>query len=185
MISANVEESLNKRLLLILILSLILFVSCQEGKTTLALISNSGGEISFVDGKTSVLLTLDSDMVSNLISLSGLGKVDIIHALAPDAEVYSIPPYMYQKRLGYLDLLMYEFTDTNRVDVIKANSKLLLNSKLLKEMDLNSSNYDSAMVKQTKNVDNTLEFELSSIIEGADNWEQIVEFFSDWRDIIL
>ncbi len=183
-ISRMVESLLKIYRCTIFLLCLILFSSCEKKNEAIALVAPNGGEISIVKGEESLFLTLDSVAIERVEELSGEDVSDALKDLVPDMTIYKSSYEQYSGREELVTLLMSQ-SDKDRIDVISNNKKVLEKSELLSKMDSFSSGYDSAILKQVCNVDNTYQYELSSILIDAKKWEDAVAFFSEWKKAIL
>ncbi len=149
------------------------------------LISSSGGEISIVDGDNSVFLTLDSSVIDRLCTLSGLKAKDVVADLiGSETVIFEVAPQRFESRMNYVSLLMSQGGE-NRVSVLTANNKVLEDSTLIADMDNLSGGFDSALLEQVKGVEKTYQYELSSILYGANSWEDAKSFFSEWIKVII
>ena len=174
-----------RRVFIILsLLLLLLFSSCTREQSSLALVSNDEAEISIVSGDLSIYLILDHKISARLCAISGLSTSDMVKELVPDAVVFSISSEEYRNRDEFVSLLMSQ-GDRNRVDVLVENEKALQKSKLLSSMDEYSKGYDSALLEQVSDVEKTYQYELSSILYNADDWEEAKNFFIEWKRSII
>ena len=174
---------LKKIVLSIAILALV--CSCSYENSSIALISTSGGEISIVEEKASILLKLDSNIIDHLCNLSELPVADMVKSLVPDTSVYIVPPRVFERRESYIGLLESQNDSCNRVEILRDNYNVLKDSALMDKLDLYSASFDSTMLSQVKDADISYEYDLSSILMEADTWDEAYSFFQDWKAMIV
>lgn len=173
------------RRILFSVLLLVLLCSCSSESSSIALVSGEGGELSIVEGETSILIKMDKDIVNHLCTLSSLPVADMVKGLMPDTKVYVVPQRVFERRERYIGLLMSQNDDENRVDVMRENYNILKDSALMDKLDLYSASFDGEMFAQIKGVDKTYEYDLSTVLMDADSWEEACSFFNDWKDMIV
>lgn len=184
MIFLRGEEALIRNLLLV-ILSLLVLSSCSKENSKNALVSSAGGEISIVDGDSSLLFLLDGDTMKRLCDLSGLSPIEMISDLEDGVEVFFVPPEVFRKREKLIDLICSQNRDKNRVELLVDNYNIIENSDLLRKLDTYSASFDSAMFATIKGVEQIYQFDISSVLYGADQWEIVKEFYSEWKKAII
>lgn len=176
---------MNRRLMFIIIFTMILLSSCANKSESIALIAPSNVEVCIAKGDISLILFLDNALISKLCSISGLDAESMVVELEPDAEVYLISDSEYDHRNGYLSLLLGEANSNDIADVLSSNKKLLQKSKLVARMDECTGGYDSRLLDLVDGVEKPCQYELSSILYNATDWSVAKAFYREWKDSIF